>query len=215
MSRWSVVVPVKSWRSAKSRLGELPAQDRSALALALALDTTATVLSTPGVLECLVVGEPETCADLAGTGARCVVTGPDRGVNEAFSAGVAASHRSTQGICLLVADLPLIEPDHLRAALALVPHQRPAVVRDRDGTGTVLLAARGRTVSPSFGPGSGARHVALGAQDLSDAVPSGLRADLDVWDDLVGVCPRPGSRLEEWFRGQPGRRPGRLVPQPV
>lgn len=215
MSRWSVVVPVKSWRSAKSRLGEVPTQDRRALALALALDTTATVLSTPGVLECLVVGEPATCADLAGSGARCVITGPDRGVNEAFSAGVAATHRSTQGVCLLVADLPLVVSDHLRAALALVPPQRPAVVRDREGTGTVLLAARGRTVAPSFGPGSGARHVALGAQDLSDAVPSDLRADLDVWDDLVGLSPRPGSRLEEWFRGQPGRRPGRLLPQPV
>jgi 2-phospho-L-lactate guanylyltransferase len=209
-----VVVPVKSWRAAKSRLVQVPSEDRKALALALALDTVETVLRTRGVLECLVVGEASTCADLAGSGARLVQHEPDSGVDEAFSTGAAASHRSAQGVCLLVADLPLLDPDDLADVLVRVPPDRPAVVRDRQGTGTVLLAARGRAITPAFGPGSGARHTALGAHDLSEVATAALRTDLDVWDDLAGLRPRPGSRLQAWCRSRPGPRRDQ-VPVPV
>jgi 2-phospho-L-lactate guanylyltransferase len=155
------------------------------------------------VLECVVVGEPGTCADLAGSGARCVSAPDDAGLDAALAVGAAHRERSARGTCFLVADLPLATPESLGAALALVPQDGTGVVRDAYGSGTVLLARRPGAPRPHFGPGSGRRHLRCGATDLSDVVDQRLRRDLDVWDDLVSSPPRPGSHLQAWHRGVP------------
>lgn len=59
MTGWAVVVPVKSWASAKSRVAGISTSGRRALAKALAHDTVSTVCATPGVAACFVVGAPD------------------------------------------------------------------------------------------------------------------------------------------------------------
>lgn len=198
--RWTVVVPVKAWRSAKSRLAQLSEGQRLVLAQALARDTVETVLGTAGVLECVLVGERSTCSDMAGSGARCVEIPDDLGLDAALLRGQAAADESASGVCLLVADLPLLSSASLRGALAVVPVAGHAVVRDTAGSGTTMLASRARSLRPSFGTGSAGRHLATGATDLSDVVDPRLRCDLDEWADLADLTPAPGSRVDVWRR---------------
>ena len=62
------------------------------------------------------------------------------------------------------------------------------MVADKQGTGTTLLTAAPRTaLRPHYGPGSLRQHVAAGAVPIELPVASGLRRDVDVADDLVGV----------------------------
>lgn len=198
VTRWSVVVPVKAWRSAKSRLSHLDTDERAELGQCLARDTVERVLDTVGVLECLLVGASDTCADMATSGARGVEIPDKLGLNAALLHGQASAHRNATGVCLLVADLPLLSSEGLQAALAMVPAQGPAIVRDRSGTGTTMLASRGSYLQPSFGSGSAVRHLAARSADLSGVVDTGLRRDLDDWADLADLIPVPGSRVAAW-----------------
>jgi 2-phospho-L-lactate guanylyltransferase len=57
---------------------------------------------------------------------------------------------------------------------------------DRAGTGTTLLAAApGAALTPAYGAGSRAVHLASGAVELPGA--AGLRLDVDTPDDLAAA----------------------------
>lgn len=185
---WTVLVPVKATTRGKSRL-DLPANQRQAMALAMALDT---VSAAAVCVQVLVVLEDD--GDLAELGAvagvrvhRTVV----KGLNESILDGLSALPDAGP-VAVLPADLPGLLPDDLRAALALAARHRFSVVADHQGAGTTLLAATTRTdLRPRYGPNSLRRHVALGAQPLALAVDSSLRFDVDVLTDtLAGVGPR-------------------------
>ena len=82
-----------------------------------------------------------------------------------------------------------------RAALALA--RARAVVADAQALGTTMLAAAaGHPLSPSYGPGSRRAHLLGGAVEL-DAAPA-LRRDVDTPADLsaallLGVGPRTAA----------------------
>lgn len=197
---WTVVVPVKSWPTAKSRLTGLSAFRRAGLARALAYDTVETVLGSGHVAECIVVGEAAVCAELAELGARQAFVADSAGLVGALTYGCRrAAQRGANRICLLVADLPLLTPSVLDGALQAVPRGGAAVVRDVGGDGTVMLAAHGVPPRPAFGPDSARRHLATGAVDLSERVDQVLRQDLDDLEDLASLVPLPGSRVAAWF----------------
>lgn len=64
MAEWAVVIPVKRWAMAKSRVGGLRSADRRDLAAALAHDVIRTVCATPAVARCVVVGPDEVVREL-------------------------------------------------------------------------------------------------------------------------------------------------------
>lgn len=201
MTAWTVVVPVKSWSAAKSRLTELSTFERAGLARALAHDTVETVLDTPSVQHCIVVGEAAVCVELAELGARTTFTSDSAGLAHALTQGrLRAAQEGAEATCLLVADLPLLTPRVLDDALCAVPTRGAGVVRDLAGTGTVMLAARRGPLRPAFGPDSASRHLRTGAVDLSDRVDTRLRRDLDTPVDFAALVPRSGSRVAAWLR---------------
>jgi 2-phospho-L-lactate guanylyltransferase len=60
---------------------------------------------------------------------------------------------------------------------------------DAAGTGTTLYTARPEAAfSPRFGPGSRARHRQAGATELDAPADSGLRQDVDTFDDLCSAA---------------------------
>jgi 2-phospho-L-lactate guanylyltransferase len=180
------VVPVKRLDVAKSRLAAYGDVARRELALAFAADVVAAALSCPLVEQVLVVtDDPAAAAALAALGARVAPDDPDAGLNPALEHGadlLRAGHAGL-GVVTVSADLPALTPQDLGAALAAVPAGGRAFVADSAGTGTTLLAAASpAALSPSYGPGSRARHLDGGAVELTG--PPALRRDVDTPDDL-------------------------------
>ncbi len=174
---------MKRLELAKTRLAPYGDQARQGLALAFAADVVETALLVARVL---VVTDDDRAAELLrGVGAEIAPDDPDAGLNPALEHG--AEHlRADQpdlGVATLSADLPALRGDHLRAALGEAGSGR-AFVADLEGTGTTLLAAGpGRALSPAFGTGSRAAHLASGAVELVGG--RGLRCDVDTPSDLL------------------------------
>ncbi|MEO5876174.1 MAG: 2-phospho-L-lactate guanylyltransferase [Streptosporangiaceae bacterium] len=198
---WSLIVPVKSLTSAKSRLAAAAGEHREALVLAMACDTVAAALACPLVAAVLAVtDDPLLAAELTGLGA-AVAPDPGTGLNPALRYG---SSMLSGAIGAINADLPALRSAELTGVLAgfragalagaLETTGGRAFVADADGTGTTLyLAGPGTVFAPAFGPDSRARHRALGLRELP-AGP-GLRRDVDTLEDLraaleLGLGPR-------------------------
>jgi len=193
-SGWTLVLPVKGGRRAKSRLG-----GAAYLAPAIALDTLEAVLGCPEVATAVVVtADPAISGQATALGARVRrERNPGAGLDAAVRQGLTGL---AGPVGVLLADLPALRPDDLSQALhavsiALEPARADAPVRigaepprwvvvpDAEGTGTVLLAGTADAIRPSFGPASAAAHVRLGAMRLDLSAPR-LRRDVDTPADL-------------------------------
>jgi 2-phospho-L-lactate guanylyltransferase len=198
---WHVVVPVKAWAAAKSRLS-LTDADRVDLAQAMVSDTlTATrgcqVVSHVTVLAAdrSLVGSPVLSS------ADTVVVQPDpaQTLNAALHWFATSLGDPCSPIAVVVADLPAARVASLAEVLG-VAHaaagdgHRMSMVGDRAGSGTTVLAATTADVlDPHFGPMSALAHQRRGAAVLS-GFPD-LACDVDTLDDLssaeqVGLGPR-------------------------
>jgi 2-phospho-L-lactate guanylyltransferase len=203
--RWSVVVPVKELRLAKSRLNGLSAERRAQLALAMAADTVTAAIAAERVADVLVVtADKRVEPALKGLGAQLVDDEPDAGLNPALThaARIAAARRPDHGLAALAADLPSLTPAALDAALAAASQHPVSFVADTTGQGTTMLCVLPRApFRPQFGAGSARRHLAAGAIALDVATLDGLRRDVDVPADLrharkLGVGRRTASLLK-------------------
>lgn len=201
---WRLVLPVKGGDAAKSRLAP-SGPGRTALALAIGLDTVDSALACPAVAEVVVVSADEDVLRPAeALGARAVAERtPGAGLLAAVADGLDAAGR---GPCaVLLADLPSLRPGDLTAALdacaaALGGGASSVVVPDAEGTGSVLLAGTDRVaLLPAFGPSSAVAHVRAGAARLDLDLPR-LRRDVDTPAELraaeaLGVGPRTRAVL--------------------
>ncbi|MBO9553698.1 2-phospho-L-lactate guanylyltransferase [Cellulomonas sp.] len=206
-SRWVVVVPVKTAAAGKTRLaGVLPESHRQALVRAMALDTVAAAVATPGVVRVLVVtadepvrrGLPEGAEAVDEPLAAAVRQGAvEPGLDAAVLAGAAraAEIEPVAGVAVLLGDLPALRPRDLAAALDRAAGHGRALVADAQGTGTTLLTATpGVEVRPRFGAGSAAAHEAAGHVRLDVPQSSSLRRDVDVPVDLLHAAHDSGPR---------------------
>lgn len=197
----TAVVPVKPLALAKSRLA-LPVEQRRALALAFALDTVAALSGSPCVAAIVVVtADPDVERCLQGQPVHLV---RDTGVGllPAVAAGcrVAASRWPGAGVAVVPADLPCLSCDDVTQVLHLAQRAEGAFVPDRAMTGTTFVVCPpGRPMVARYGPGSAARHWALGLESLDDA-PAGARQDVDDLADLwaaaaLGLSARTAAQV--------------------
>jgi 2-phospho-L-lactate/phosphoenolpyruvate guanylyltransferase len=184
---WSVVVPVKLLRLAKTRLAVEP-ELRQRLVLAMALDTASAALACDRVARVVVVSDDRTAsARLRDAGVVVVADEPDAGLNPALGHGVAVAVTAepAAGVATLSADLPALRPRELADALDAAARYPLAMVADRGLRGTTLLTARpGERLVPSYGGDSRDRHVALGHVMVDVAGIETVRQDVDTLDDL-------------------------------
>jgi len=197
----SIVVPVKRFQHAKSRLVDPP--HRAAFAMALAEDTVTAALAVDLVSVLVVTDEPQARGRLGELGATVVPDTPDAGLNPALAHG-AAEIGENGWVGALSSDLPALRSSELGEALVRV--QRAGTrgyVPDRSGVGTtLLLTPPGTRLAPDFGEGSARRHAQSGAVSVGDDLAS-LRTDVDTWADLeiaaeLGLGPRTSQVLNEW-----------------
>ena len=200
--RFSLLVPVKDGRGAKTRLGGVDATGRADLMAAFARDAIDAALATP-LVEVHVVGDPASMAGLAGDLGVPVI--PDEGdgdLNRALRRAAARVARPGRGVAVMLGDLPCLRTDDLAVAL---DHAGRGYVADADGTGTTLLfAPTGVDLDPRFGPDSAAAHAASGAVPVAGELLS-LRRDVDTSADLdraieLGVGARTAEALAALHR---------------
>ncbi|MCJ7710977.1 MAG: 2-phospho-L-lactate guanylyltransferase, partial [Chloroflexi bacterium] len=185
----AVVIPVRTFEGAKSRLGAvLDAEERRDLVERLLIRTVAAALATPGVVDVLVVSpDPEVLAVASAAGARSL-TQRSRGLNPALQEARAAVEADR--ILVLPADLPTVIPSDIAALLAAGDAAgAPSVVLapDRHGRGTnALLLDPPDAIDPAFGGDSRAGHAWLASSaDIAFVEVAGLlELDLDTPDDL-------------------------------
>jgi 2-phospho-L-lactate/phosphoenolpyruvate guanylyltransferase len=185
---WTIIIPVKDTRVAKTRLSGLSRPVRAALALAFALDSATAALACRDVRDVLVVtNDRDAALALTELGVRVVHDTPDAGLNAALEIGVSAVRRSDPeaAVAAMLGDLPALRPEVLEAAFAGGGQHARWFVADADGTGTTLLAASGGSaLRPSFGPGSRDSHSLSGAVDLMAPDLQRLRRDVDTEEHL-------------------------------
>lgn len=183
---WTIIIPVKQFSRAKSRLVDFTPDRRRELALAFALDTVVAALGSSLVERVVVVTNDPAARPCADLGAELLDDRPDAGLNPALvhATQVVRSDDPDASIAALSADLPALTTLELTTVFELM---RSAYwfVGDAAGTGTTLLAARGgHRLGPSFGPDSYAEHRALGADVATLDGLARLRRDVDTQADL-------------------------------
>jgi 2-phospho-L-lactate guanylyltransferase len=186
---WTVIVPVKPWRLAKSRL-RLEPSAREALARAFAIDVIEALNESASVGSVVVVSAEEDLRPVARRlGFELLADTPLRSLdplNDAVSAGRhwAARRRPDAPVAALVSDLPALTGAVVTATLELALHHRTAFVPDPSGTGTTMVASTAATsMVTAFGPASARHHGRLGLACLSGA-DSRIRRDVDDTSDL-------------------------------
>ncbi len=196
LSHLVAIVPVRSFESAKSRLGEpLDAEERQTLVAGL-LDRTIRAASGVEAIESVVVVSPDPAVLRAAAAAGATpVRQPDDGLNEGLrSATRWATADGATAVIVLAADLPAISAAAIEAVVAAAAKaRRPdrpvvAIVADRHGRGTnVLLVSPPDAIAFRFGPGSRAAHLAgAGAVDaIAVELEGPLALDLDLPEDLI------------------------------
>ena len=178
----AVVVPIKSFRTAKGRLAEVLSVDARA---ALARRCAETVLRAAQPLAVFVVCDDDEVATWATDHGARTVTPPETGLNQAVNAGRTAVAKAGFARLLVVhSDLPNAGP---LAPLGDAP-DTVTLVPDRhdDGTNALLVPVDSPFVF-RYGPGSfAAHHAEAVAQGLVLRVVrrDDLALDLDTADDL-------------------------------
>ncbi|UCM90693.1 2-phospho-L-lactate guanylyltransferase [Streptomyces marincola] len=188
-TRWSLIVPLKPLRLAKSRLAAVAGEElRPALALAFAEDMVTAALSCGAVGDVTVVTDDPTAARRLGrSGARIVPDGPGRGLNAALAYGARTVRAGAPAaaVAALNADLPALRAAELGRVLAAAAGHGRSFLADAAGVGTTLLAAApGVALAPAFGGASRAAHLASGAVELALTDVPSVRQDVDTGADL-------------------------------
>jgi 2-phospho-L-lactate/phosphoenolpyruvate guanylyltransferase len=186
------ILPIKSFDESKARLApELTAGPRRALAEAMFSDVLTALRRATLIDEILVVSSDHGAQRIAGGHGAKVMEDTGAGHSEAAALAIAqAIEDGIERVLLVPGDCPILDPTELDA---LINHAARApsalIVPDRHGTGTnALLLTPPGSLTPSFGPGSCARHFELaqaqGAAPDVISVPS-LALDVDTPEDLA------------------------------
>lgn len=155
-----IVVPVKSFATAKQRLaGFLSPEQRADLAASLSLDVLRVAAQVAPVV--VVTHSSDVAALLGEAGAEIVLEPDASGHSAAVTRAVHALRtRPDQPMLVIPGDAPLITPGELQTLFdALEAPDTLILVPNREGEGTNGIACRvGRAIPFHYGPGSLARH---------------------------------------------------------
>ena len=190
----TAVLPVKRFAAAKQRLAPgMGATHRAELAAAMLEDVLEAIGAARSIERTIVVSSEPRAVEIASTRGIELVADPDEGGHSgAALAGIArAQQLGARTVVLLPIDCPLLAPRELERLLTGMPDRYVAIVPDRHGEGTNSLVLRPPgAITPAFGEGSRARHVAA-ARDagIPFAVEqlASLELDLDTPADVIAL----------------------------
>lgn len=185
----TVIMPIKPWDGAKSRL-HTSSESRRALARAFACDALDAVLGCTAVSRVVVVTASDEVASYARSVGATAIAEPVDGGPDPLGAAVregaawAVDHQPNDPLAVIPADLPALTSDALDGLLGAAAAHPLAFVPDANGDGTtILVSRRPELLQAGYGPGSASRHRSFGAVELS--APAGLRRDVDEFHELL------------------------------
>ncbi|MBA3426082.1 MAG: 2-phospho-L-lactate guanylyltransferase [Rubrobacteraceae bacterium] len=184
------IVPVKDLREAKSRLrSALDPEARADLALRM-MEHVLSALREANVENVCVVSPDETVLNFASKSGATPLVQESRGLNRALELGRrwAMEHGASE-LLVLPADLPLLEPEDVRALLEIEDYSAISISPDdaRSGTNAFLLRPPD-ALTFHFGPGSFEKHLrAARERGLGVRIVErpGIAFDLDTAGDLA------------------------------
>ena len=186
------ILPVKSFRAAKTRLAQDLGQPQPELAEEMAAGVLRALCDSK-VDGVLVVTRERKVMDLADElGAEIVEEDDLRGHSAAATLGVRrALELGAERVLLAAGDCPLLTAGEIDALLDRHSGEGVVILADRHGTGTNgLLLAPPTAIPPSFGMGSRERHAELahhrGMPWTVEDVPA-FAFDVDTADDLAAA----------------------------
>ena len=188
-------VPIKPFQVAKRRLQEVltPAL-RASISRQLAANTV-DAIHTAGATPLVLAADEEVAAWGQNLGI-AVILDERSDLNAAASLAVAEASRQGLPWLVLHVDLPLLTPEVLRRAIAVLSQSRPVIAPSSDG-GTPLLGAKSSHFDFAYGPGSFQRHLRLLAPERPVVVVDPkVTIDLDGPDDLRALSRRVGWLAE-------------------
>jgi len=197
---WALV-PARSFRTGKSRLGSTRA--RAAVARAL-FDRVVGVLASTKIIDGVLVltDGGDVISAARSHGADVLIDPPDAPpLASIIDRGLAIlDERGARAAVVVMADLPLLGPRHVEEMLAALDGADVALAPDRDQAGTNALALRLPTpLGTRFGNADSlARHLHAAAAiglDVRLVRAHGLAFDVDHpadLEELVGAAPPPG-----------------------
>ncbi|MGE0682643.1 MAG: 2-phospho-L-lactate guanylyltransferase [Candidatus Binatia bacterium] len=196
------LVPVKALAWGKSRLSVLLSEDaRRAVSRAMLTDVLTSLRHSSSIEKFAVVSSDTTLLSLAQEfGAYAVHEGQPRGLNGAVALGTdfCLQHGAT-ALLVLLADLPLVEPEDVNFLFQQAEEVNPGVVlatcKEWEGT-NALLRVPPLVIPPCFGGPSLARHRAAaqrgGVPFRAIEVPH-LAFDIDSVEDLRQLLTHPSK----------------------
>jgi 2-phospho-L-lactate guanylyltransferase len=195
----AAIVPAKALDQAKGRLAAVLTEvERRELALAMLEDVLGALTGVEEIATVTVISPDSDALEVArACAARAIEEPPGvRGINQALTHALGAMKPEPDAVIVVLADVPEITPDHVRAALAALP-ERGLVVCPSHDNGTSLLAMKPSGLIPfRFGPKSFSLHkreaVARGVPAEVVRIES-LARDVDTPDDLRELATRPGD----------------------
>lgn len=207
--RWTVVVPQKDLRLAKSRMA-LGDADRRDIVLAMFEDTLEAIRCSPMVERVIVVCDNVDDALVLGrTGVITQVDEDRSGLNGSIEVGAKLAREllPQAHLAVLPADLPGLRAEELTRALSIAADHDLAFIADATGAGTTLLTATaGTTLRPAYGASSRARHTLIGCLEIGrDNDLESLRDDVDDLEALQRVIAADGAHATR--RALAGLRP--------
>ena len=181
-----VALPIRSFRDAYRRLARSYSPDeRAALARALAVHTTRTVLRA-GVTPNIVTSAKEVREWAMAGGFRVVTDPPGGGLDGAADRAVRLA--AGRPWLILHSDLPCLSPDEVLLALEVVRAGERALAPSYDG-GTSALGGRGRHPF-RYGAASFHRHLTAGPPPRV-ITSLGFLLDIDRPQDLAAAARHP------------------------
>jgi 2-phospho-L-lactate/phosphoenolpyruvate guanylyltransferase len=204
-----IVIPVKSFANAKSRLaGCLQPKERAELAKAFCLDLFATIAKVRAVDAVFVISNEISILGWAKQNG-WVALRESQQLSEAASVDFASQHCESLGVNALLripTDIPLLRSEDVEeifSALDEAPSCVMAPSRDRTGT-NALLRSPPRAFASFFGRDSLARHCeAARAAGVAVKIIRNPRIELDVDEpgdlELLRGCLAADSHTGRWF----------------
>lgn len=193
-----VIVPVKSFMHAKSRLAKvLDDAQRAALAYALVRDVLAELARVPGIQSVVVASsEPQVDALVRHHGYDLLRDMSGASLNDALSrAMVHVAGSPSDPVAVVCADLPLFDAgefQRMAAVHAAAPTPALTIAPDHLGQGTnVRISPAGAALPCLYGPGSAVAHMqAAAARGLAVQVfeSHSLSLDVDLPENLLAIA---------------------------
>jgi 2-phospho-L-lactate guanylyltransferase len=211
MKLW-VIVPVKRFENAKTRLSSILSPDERVTLSVIMLEQTLSVLAAGKMITAiLVVSSDERARKLAESyGAEFVFEGNDNGVNSAVSLGDRHAMRSGADATLVIPqDLPLLNPEEIAELCKLAEHEDKCVVicPSQRYDGTNLLLRKPPNVIPTFfDRNSYPSHVSAAEQrrvPVRIYSSDKLMLDIDNPDDLMQLADKMvknGNRVLDFLK---------------